>query len=377
MVDEAHRSQYRELGARMRAGLPQATLIAFTGTPIDKRDRSTARDFGSRIHRYAIDEAARDGATVRIHYEMRGARLRIDGKDLEKELQQVFPEMTPEQIKEAVRSRRLGEIVAGSPKRVAAVAADILEHYRSVIEPNGFKAQVVTISRDIAIRYKEKLDELGAPESALIMSSTNDDDAHLRAHRTSAGEREALISRFKNKHDPLKFLIVCDMLLTGFDAPVEQVMYLDAPLREHTLLQAIARVNRTAEGKTYGLVVDYWGDADRIREALDMFSADELRGALLSESERFDQLRIRHRAAVRFFDGMDRADDEACLALLDPNGGGLLPVFDVALKRFAEAMDMLLPHAPAQGATVLSPVQVCRSLCFNPRPRAGGDSAPA
>ncbi|MDT8266234.1 hypothetical protein RQ832_23490, partial [Roseomonas sp. DSM 102946] len=167
------------------------------------------------------------------------------------------------------------EKLAGAQVRVEAIAKDVLAHYRSTIEPNGFKAQIVTVSRDVAVSYVEALRQLGAPECALIMSASNNDSARLQAHHLSKRDRDTMIGRFKKRDDPLKILVVCDMLLTGFDAPVEQVLYLDAPLREHTLLQAIARVNRTADGKTYGLVVDYWGDNRRISDALDMFSDED------------------------------------------------------------------------------------------------------
>jgi type I restriction enzyme R subunit len=151
------------------------------------------------------------------------------------------------------------EAIAGAPQRVNRICEDIIDHYERFIRPGGFKAQIVACSREVAALYKETLDRLGAPDSAVIISPMNNDrEAIAKWHRTSA-EQKKLIDDFKKPEHPLSFLIVCDMLLTGFDAPVEQVMYLDASLREHTLLQAIARVNRTAEGKDYGLIVDYWG----------------------------------------------------------------------------------------------------------------------
>ena len=223
-----------------------------------------------------------------------------------------------------------------------AIAKDIIDHYRTTIEPNGFKAQIVTASRDVAVTYVEALRQLGAPECAVIMSAANDDSARLQAHHLSKRERDALIARFKRKEDPLKMLVVCDMLLTGFDAPVEQVLYLDAPLREHTLLQAIARVNRTADGKTYGLVVDYWGDNRRMADALDMFSEEDgVTNALRPLSEKVQLLESRHRAAIRLFEGVDRTDEVRCLALLDPDD--VRAKFELDFLRFAEAMDMVLP----------------------------------
>lgn len=355
LIDEAHRTQYGALAARMRAGLPNACLIAFTGTPIDKGDRSTKRVFGDYIHRYQIDEAVRDGATVPIYYEMRDARMRVEGGgDLQAKLRELLPDKSDEEIQKTIKRVGLAKTIAGSKVRIAMIAQDILSHFRETIEPNGFKAQLVATSRRNATKYKEKLDELGAPESAVIMSTSAGDTALLQRHHHSKRERDAIIERFKDKSDPLKILVVCDMLLTGFDAPIEQVMYLDAPLREHTLLQAIARVNRTAVSKTHGLVVDYWGDSERIAEALSMFNQVDVEGALLTKDERYKLLEHRHRAVIRYFDGIDRLDNEACLRILGSQEAlepGEVPValkaFDLALQRFGQAMDMVLPDPKA------------------------------
>jgi len=346
MVDEAHRTQYGALAARMRAGLPNACMIAFTGTPIDKRDRSTREVFGDYIHRYLIDQAVKDGATVPIYYEMRDARMRIEGRDLDRDLRASLPDLTDTELDQVRKSARLQEQIAGSSQRIEAICKDIIAHYRSVIEPNGFKAQVVTISRDVAVTCVDTLRRLGGPECAVIMSASNNDAARLRRHHLSKKERDDLIARFKRIDDPLRILVVCDMLLTGFDAPVEQVMYLDAPLREHTLLQAIARVNRTADGKTYGLVVDYWGDNRRISEALEMFSEEDgVFTALRPLSEKMQLLESRHRAAMRLFDDTPRDDETACLDLLRHED--VRAKFELDFQRFAEAMDMVLPNPNA------------------------------
>lgn len=346
MVDEAHRTQYGALAARMRAGLPHAALIAFTGTPIDKKDRSTREVFGDYIHRYLIDQAVKDGATVPIFYEMRDARMRVDGRDLELEIRKAFPELSDDEIQKLKQGTRLQEKYAGAAARVSAICQDILQHYRTTIEPNGFKAQIVTVSRDVAVTYVETLRAMGAPECAVIMSSSHNDSARLQRHHLSRGERDNLIARFKRMDDPLKILVVCDMLLTGFDAPIEQVMYLDAPLREHTLLQAIARVNRTAANKSYGLVVDYWGDNRRISEALDMFSdEDGVLSALRPASEKVQLLESRHRAAMRLFETVERADEDRCVSLLAPED--VRARFELDYQRFAEAMDMVLPDPKA------------------------------
>jgi len=166
-------------------------------------------------------------------------------------------------------------------------------------------------------------------------------------HHTSEEARKSLINdHFLKKNDALSILVVCDMLLTGFDAPVEQVMYLDAPLREHTLLQAIARVNRTADGKTYGLVVDYWGISEALQEALAIFSPTDVKGALTPKGDELPRLQTRHAAALRFFVRVKDKDDlDACIAILEPED--VRSQFDEAFKKLAQSLDMLLPDPRA------------------------------
>ncbi len=267
MVDEAHRSQYQELAANMRRALPHACFFGFTGTPIEKNDRNTPRTFGGTIHRYTIEQAVADGATVPILYEMRASRDRVEGEPLDRVFERVFRDHSDKE-REAIKSKYATlEAIAAAPQRITRICEDLIEHFETTIAPNGFKAQVVACNREVAVLYKETLDRLGAPDSALIMSSANNDPERIaRWHRTPTQQRQ-YIDDFKKLGHPLKILVVCDMLLTGFDAPIEQVMYLDSPLREHTLLQAIARVNRTADGKDYGLIVDYWGVAEQLEDA--------------------------------------------------------------------------------------------------------------
>jgi type I restriction enzyme R subunit len=237
------------------------------------------------------------------------------------------------------------EAIAGAPRRVEATCLDMIDHFEKYIHPNGFKAQVVACSRDVAVSYKETLDRLGAPESALIMSSTHNDPERLATWKTSREEQRRLIARFKDPGDPLAILVVCDMLLTGFDAPVEQVMYLDAPLREHTLLQAIARVNRTADGKDYGLVVDYWGVALFLEQALIIFSPSDLQGALKPTTDVLPRVESYHRTVMRSFARIRRDDVEACIGVLEQEDARA--EFELAFRRFARGMDMLLPDPAA------------------------------
>jgi type I restriction enzyme R subunit len=344
-VDEAHRTQYKLLAANMRRALPRACFIGFTGTPIDRRDRSTFATFGPYIHTYTIEQSVADGATVPIYYEMRQSRDRVEGDDLDAAFDRVFAHLSDEERSRVRQKYGTRELIAGAPHRIARICQDLLEHFHTAIRPNGFKAQVVACSRDAAAAYKETLDRLGAPESAVIMSFTNDDPEPIAKWATSKAEQRKLLDRFKDNDDPLSILVVCDMLLTGFDAPVEQVMYLDAPLKEHTLLQAIARVNRPAMGKDYGLVVDYWGVGAELTQALAIFSPTDVEGALRPKLEELPRLESRHRTAMRFFAGIDRRDVEGCLRALEAEEARA--EFDLAFQRFTESLDMLLPDPAA------------------------------
>ena len=347
MVDEAHRTQYQSLAANMRQALPNACFLGFTGTPIDKKDRSTLRTFGSYIDTYTIEQAVRDKATVPIFYESRLAELQIIGQTIDQVFDRVFADRSEEE--RAVIKRRFAteQEIACAPRRIEAICLDLIEHFNQFIAPNGFKAQVVATSRHAAVSYKETLDRLNGPESALIMSAGHNDEERLARWHLRKNEQDAVIDRFKDRDDPLAMLVVCDMLLTGFDAPVEQVMYLDAPLKEHTLLQAIARVNRPhGDEKTYGLVVDYWGVSAKLQEALDIFSTTEVQGALTPSVDELPRLQSRHAAAMRFFQTVaDTSDLDACVRVLEPED--VRAEFDLAFRRFSQSMDMLLPDQRA------------------------------
>ena len=260
MTDEAHRSQYKGTAANMRTALPNATFIGFTGTPIDKQDKSTPRTFGSYIDQYSIKDAVKDGATVKIVYEGRRPDLHISGENLEELFEQAFEDRTEEE-KEAIKQKYANKkTVVESDERIEEVAKDILKHYKEYIYPNGFKAQVVCVSREACVKYYDALnkhmkDIIGEELECKIIYSKGElnEDASLKEHYTTKEEQKTILKEFKKKTSESKlcFIIVKDMLLTGFDAPIEQVMYLDRPLKEHTLLQAIARVNRVAENKEF------------------------------------------------------------------------------------------------------------------------------
>ena len=347
MVDEAHRTQYRSLAANMRQALPNACFLGFTGTPIDKKDRSTLQTFGPYIDTYTIEQAVRDKATVPIFYESRLPELQIIGQTIDKVFDHVFADRTEDE-RAAIRQRFATEqAIAGAPRRIEAVCLDLIEHFTQFIAPNRFKAQVVAASRHAAVTFKETLDRLNGPESALIMSAGHNDEARLARWHLRKDEQDQAIERFKDRDDRLSVLVVCDMLLTGFDAPVEQVMYLDAPLKEHTLLQAVARVNRPlGDEKTYGLVVDYWGVSTELQDALAVFSTTDVQGALTPNVDELPRLESRHAAAMKFFQTVaDRNDLDACVRVLEPED--VRAAFDLAFRRFSQSMDMLLPDQRA------------------------------
>lgn len=346
LTDEAHRTQYGSLAANLRQALPNAVFFGFTGTPIDKNDRSTLETFGSYIDQYTIEQAVADEATVPIFYESRLPNLHILGQTLDKVFDRVFADRKDEERRAIKKKYATEQSIAEAPKRIEAICLDLIEHYAQYIAPNGFKAQIVTVSRRAAVTYKETLDRLHGPQSVVVMSASNKDDAALVAHHVPSDERKQLIKRFLRKDDPLKVLIVCDMLLTGFDAPIEQVMYLDSPLKEHTLLQAIARVNRTADNKGYGLVIDYCGVSQALQEALAIFSPSDVKGALQPKHDEIPRLQARHAAAMRFFQSVRKRDDlSECVAALEPED--VRAAFQTAFRRFSQSMDMLLPAASA------------------------------
>ena len=206
MVDEAHRTQYQSLAANMRQALPNACFLGFTGTPIDKKDKSTLRTFGSYIDTYTIEQAVRDKATVPILYESRLAELQIIGQTIDQVFDRVFANRSVDE-QAAIKQRYATEqAIASAPRRIETICLDLLEHFTQHIAPNGFKAQVVATSRNAAVSYKETLDLLNGPESALIMSAGHNDEERLARWHLSKQQQNLLIERFKDRDDPLAML---------------------------------------------------------------------------------------------------------------------------------------------------------------------------
>ena len=351
LADEAHRSQYKSLAANMRKALPNACFLGFTGTPLFKKDRDTRQTFGGYIDRYDHNQSVDDGVTVEILYEGRMPQLSVSGHSLEELFNRIFADHTPEERQEIKKKYATRAALAMAYPRLKAIALDIIKHYEQQIKPNGFKAQIVAVNRRAAIRYHEILDELHGPSHEVLISANHNDKAYFRPYQRSKGEEQEIIRKFKEEDDP-KILIVCDKLITGFDAPVEQVMYLDSPLREHALLQAMGRVNRREVNKNYGLVVDYWGLAGELQKALKMYSEKDVVGLVHTDyrKEYLPRLQAAHSAAMNFFREVPRHADElaykdACVQYLEPEDRRV--VFGERFKNFSQYMDMLLPDPKA------------------------------
>ncbi len=276
MVDEAHRTQEGDLGMKMRAALPNAFLFGFTGTPINKVDRNTFYAFGAEedeqgyMSRYGFEESIRDGATLPLHFEPRLVELHID-KDA---IDEAYAELTgglSDLDKEALaKAASKTSVLVKNPDRITKICSDIAQHYQTNVEPNGFKAMVVTYDQESCLLYKNELEQHLLPESIDVVISATGNDERYKPYDRTRDQEEKLLDRYRDPNDPLKIIIVTAKLLTGFDAPILQAMYLDKTLKGHTLLQAICRTNRTyGTKKTHGLIVDYLGAFDDVAKALE------------------------------------------------------------------------------------------------------------
>lgn len=293
IADEAHRTQYgfvKGFARHMRDALPNATFVAFTGTPVELEDRDTRAVFGDYIDIYDIKQAVADEATVQIYYENR--QVKLDLKEEEKpQIDEDFEDVV--EGEEDTRTEGLKrkwaqlEAVVGSDRRLAVVVNDLVEHFENRLSVMEGKAMIVCMSRRICVEMHKQItklkpewhsdsDESGAVK--VVMTGSAMDPPEWQQHIRSKTKREALAKRFKDPEDPFKVVIVRDMWLTGFDAPSLHTMYIDKPLKGHTLMQAIARVNRVFRDKPGGLAVDYIGIVDDLRKALSAYTQSGGRG---------------------------------------------------------------------------------------------------
>lgn len=311
LVDEAHRTQEGDLGMQMRAALPNAFLFGLTGTPINRRDRNTFLAFGADedargyMSRYGFEESIRDGATLKLHFEPRLVELHIDKPAIDQAYEALTGGLSDLDRDNLAATASRTAVLVKVPERIEKICADIAEHFQEKVAPNGFKGMVVTFDQECCLLYKAALDELMPPEATeVVISATG--DPRFRPYDRSRDEEEKLLDRFRDPGDPLQLLIVTAKLLTGFDAPILQAMYLDKPLRDHTLLQAICRTNRTyGDQKTHGLIVDYLGVFDDVATAL-QFDEKGIREVVTNVAALKDRLPEAMQRCLDFFPGVDR-----------------------------------------------------------------------
>lgn len=314
LIDEAHRSQYKEMAVQMNRVLPNACKIAFTGTPLMKKDKNTARTFGGIIKPvYTVKQAVEDHAVVPLLYEGRIVPQFVTEGPIDSFFDRVCEDLTFEQSTDLKKKFSRTDILNQTEQRIYSIATDISDHFADNWKGSGFKAMLVTPKKRVAILYKKYLDEIGKVSSEVLITAPDDREGEETAygetpeevkafwkqmmdeHGTPAKYQENLIARFKGQEDPY-IMIVVDKLLTGFDEPKITVMYLDRHLSGHTLLQAVARVNRNCEGKDYGYIIDYYGVLSDLDNALSIYSEydeedkDVFRETLVPVSDKINEL---------------------------------------------------------------------------------------
>jgi type I restriction enzyme R subunit len=401
MIDEAHRTQSSDLGNNLFEAFPNATRIAFTGTPLITEQHGTKRTvkrFGEYIDTYKLMDSVRDGSTLQILYEGRTADTALKDKHgFDTKFEDLFRDRTDAELAAIKKKYGASGDILEAEKRIEAIARDVVDHYIDNILPDGFKAQVVCHSKLAAIRYQKAIREALAerldrerlrqkPDAELIRriaflkavvvisSDATNELAQVTEARREAKRWNAVDNFCKpfDFDDPEKglsgiaFLVVCDMLLTGFDAPVEQVMYIDKRLYEHNLLQAIARVNRVATGKQRGFIVDYIGLANHLGTALAIYTeedAQDIRQGLKSILTELPILEERYQRLLQHFRASGVADIEpfvsgalpgarAEIAVLHAAVGAMKHIkpradFEIYLKKFLQSLNLILPHESA------------------------------
>jgi len=288
LVDESHRGQYGPLHAKMRKVMPRACFIGFTGTPLMREDRNTAERFGGLIDTYPITQAVRDKAVVPLLYEGRHVEQTVDRKGIDAWFDRITSRLSREQAADLKKKFTTTDQLNKARQKVMAIAWDISEHFRDAWQRTPYKAQLVAPNKATALLYKEFLDEFAMVSSEVLMSGPDQREGHddiyaenedrvqafwkamMDRYGTEKEYNRQIINAFKHGDRP-EIIIVVDKLLTGFDAPRNTVLYLTRLLKEHTLLQAIARVNRLCEGKEFGYIIDYRGVLSKLDEALDLY----------------------------------------------------------------------------------------------------------
>lgn len=333
LVDESHRSQYGKNNAIMQKMMPNACYIGLTGTPLMKKEKNTALKFGGFIDKYTINQAVDDGAVVPLVYEGRHVIQDVNNKPLDEYFELISSDLTEEQKSELKRKFAQADQLNKAEQKLYRIAWDISLHYSKEWKGTGFKAQVATDSKDSALKLKKYFDDIGKISTEVIISPPDMREGHEDVYEEAptlvnafwekmmskyGNEKEynkKIIESFKNSEDAPEIIIVVDKLLTGFDAPVNTVLYITRNLREHTLLQAIARVNRVKEGKDFGYIIDYYGILGELDQALTTYSAleefeqNDLEGTLTNVSEEIEKLPQYHADLWEIFKEIENKKD--------------------------------------------------------------------
>jgi type I restriction enzyme R subunit len=336
LIDESHRTQYGELHIKMKKVFPNACYLGFTGTPLMKKDKSTMNKFGSRlIHKYTIKDGVEDGAIVPLLYEGRLVEQTVNRNAIDRRIEMITRNLDEKQAEELKNKWSRFEMIASSEQRIRLISDDIYTHYTKFYKNSYAKAMLATASKFDAIRYKDAFDEYGDLKTAIVVSPPDQREGYdevdeepkdrvlkswnklMEAYSDSAKYEEHIKSEFIDGDD-LEMIIVVDKLLTGFDAPRASVLYVDKPMKEHTLLQAIARVNRLYEGKDFGLIIDYRGLIEELDSAmrtysgagLENFDGKDLEGALVDVISIVGKLREAYSNVVAIFKSVKNKEDK-------------------------------------------------------------------
>lgn len=336
LVDESHRTQYGELHNKMKKVFPNASYLGFTGTPLMKKEKSTMIKFGKLIHKYTIADAVNDKAIVPLLYEGKMVDQTVNKLAIDNRLNMITRNLNDKQKEEVMKKWAHFERVASSDQRISMIAFDINEHFTRNYKTQGsqFKAMLATNGKMEAIRYLEAFEDLGDLKCAVVISKPDEREGHETIDEESTDKIQHFWNKMMNRYgnadayedaikdefingDDIDLLIVVEKLLTGFDAPRASILYIDKPMKEHTLLQAIARVNRLYEGKDYGLIIDYRGLLERLDEALQMYSGgglenfdpEDIQGAIHDVITVIGELRQHHSQLWDIFSSIRNESD--------------------------------------------------------------------
>lgn len=373
LIDESHRTNYGQLATKMRTVFPNACYIGFTGTPLMKKEKNTISKFGKLIHKYTIKDGVDDGAIVPLIYEGRFVDQKVDEENIDLWFEQRTKRLTDAQKDDLARKWSSIRRLSSTDARIKRIALDIYDHYTEGYKNTGFKAMLATNYKRDAVRYLECFESFGDLNCAVVISSPDmregiDDIDESTDNKViqfwnkmmkQYGDENKYEEAIKNKFcdGEIDILIVCSKLLTGFDAPVCQVLYIDKELKEHGLLQAIARTNRIAEGKDYGLIVDYRGLIEKLDDAMEMYSgaglenfdSGDLKGVIVDVISAVGSLREAYSNLESVFSGISNKTDteEYEVALADEK---IREKFYGCLSAFGRTLSVVLNSEKAYSA---------------------------